>query len=869
LTSGISHSAPANGARAAGLAPVLAGLVYGLAYAAQGWQRPHEAAGAPSAILLEGLMLALLLPFALLLFRRLAGRSMAAFQRHHGAAESRFERVEPWTYGVLLVPAVLFGWGLSPGAAVTIGALSALVASQLLLFVGSLRSTERKHLVTSEHYIAVLFLISGFAALIYQVVWQRILFTTFGVNSESVTVIVSVFMFGLGIGALLGGRLQERFPTRLLGLFLALEIGIGLFGLVSLRVIGWVDAFGGTPSTFGLVLRTYVILGVPTLLMGATLPILVAYLQRYLRNIGKTVGVLYAFNTFGSAMAAMATVTVLFVATGLATTVLIAACCNFLTAGLIYHASRHLAARPPQSAESETRAPAHAQRIPYWLGLALLAAVGFISLSHEILWFRLLGYMTGSAPRVFGLLLAVVLAGIAAGALRAGHRLEQHHEPLREVIKSLGWAALVFYLAIPAVVNSSAVIGSSSGVLLAYVAAGAVAYLCGGILPLLMHLTVQESDSASANRVAWLYFANIVGATLGPLFTGFFLLDRFTLEGNVVLLTALTVTVMLGLAATGPVQRARRVALAAATAAASVLALIAHGFLYAGHLEKIQYASYDYKPFKHKVEDRSGIIAVAPGGSDIMYGNGAYDGRFNLDPVANSNGITRAYMIAALHPRPRKVLEIGLSTGSWTRVISMHEGVESMKVVEIGRSYPDVIRRYPDIAPILSDPKISIILDDGRRWLKHHPDEKFDVIVMNTTYHWRSNMTNLLSREFLELCRRHLNPGGVLYYNTTSSPDVVHTAAHVFQHVTMFQNFVAASDSPFDLPAEQRRRNLLRFKSNTGAPVFEAGPNHQRTLNNLAAHPLPDLRSGMLARPDLMLITDDNMAVEYKVGQNR
>lgn len=211
-----------------------------------------------------------------------------------------------------------------------------------------------------------------------------------------------------------------------------------------------------------------------------------------------------------------------------------------------------------------------------------------------------------------------------------------------------------------------------------------------------------------------------------------------------------------------------------------------------------------------------------------------------------------------------EVLEIGLSTGSWTWVLSRLESVRHLTVVEINRDYPQVASRYQPIASILSDPKVTIEIDDARRWLRNHPDRKFDLIVMNTTYHWRSNSTNLLSREFLELARLHLNPGGVIDYNTTGSKDVLRTAAQVFSHVTMVSNFVAASDAPFDQSAGERRSNLLRFIGTDGKPLLQQDDPHRGKLAEFTAWPLPDMRDETLHDPLLRVVTDDNMAVEYK-----
>lgn len=177
--------------------------------------------------------------------------------------------------------------------------------------------------------IYLVFLVSGFSALLYQIVWQRSLFALFGINIESVTLIVTAFMLGLGLGSLAGGHLSKRTTKPLLA-FGLIEGAIGAFGLVSLplfRGIGdWlVDATPGAIAvvTFGLVL-------VPTLLMGATLPLLVGYRVQLSGNVGRSVGVLYFVNTAGSAVAAFAAPIVLFGALGQGATVRVAASLNLV-----------------------------------------------------------------------------------------------------------------------------------------------------------------------------------------------------------------------------------------------------------------------------------------------------------------------------------------------------------------------------------------------------------------------------------------------------------------------------------------------------------------------------------------------------------
>jgi spermidine synthase len=168
--------------------------------------------------------------------------------------------------------------------------------------------------------------------------------------------------------------------------------------------------------------------------------------------------------------------------------------------------------------------------------------------------------------------------------------------------------------------------------------------------------------------------------------------------------------------------------------------------------------------FAQVVETRSGVITVADDGS--VYGGGAYDGVVNTSLENNDkNGIVRAYVVGALHPRPRDLLMVGLASGSWAQVAANLPGVERMTIIEINPGYIEVVKRHPEVASLLQNPKVTIVFDDGRRWLRRHPERRFDVIVMNTTHHWRSHATNILSAEFMEMARGHLLPGGIFYCN--------------------------------------------------------------------------------------------------------
>jgi predicted membrane-bound spermidine synthase len=175
---------------------------------------------------------------------------------------------------------------------------------------------------------------SGFAALMYQIVWQRVLFAAFGVNVEAVTVVVTAFLAGLGCGSLLGGWLAKAGSTALLRGFGILEASIGLFGVISLPFFRWIGEITLTldPVTRGGVMAAIVML--PTTLMGATLPLLVGYLVRSTGNVGRAVGMLYFVNTAGSALAAFSAVILILRLLGESRSTFLAAAIN-LSIGIV------------------------------------------------------------------------------------------------------------------------------------------------------------------------------------------------------------------------------------------------------------------------------------------------------------------------------------------------------------------------------------------------------------------------------------------------------------------------------------------------------------------------------------------------------
>lgn len=184
-------------------------------------------------------------------------------------------------------------------------------------------------------FVYAAFLLSGFAALTYQVVWQRSLEAIYGVNIESVTIVVAAFMLGLGLGSFAGGKVSERPGQPLLAWFGAIEVTIGLYGAVSLGLFHAVGAATAGMSGVVTFSSTFALVLVPTALMGSTLPLLVAHTVRHEGNVGRSVGMLYFTNTLGSAVASFATAVLLLGKLGQGRTVMVAVACNVLAGGSV------------------------------------------------------------------------------------------------------------------------------------------------------------------------------------------------------------------------------------------------------------------------------------------------------------------------------------------------------------------------------------------------------------------------------------------------------------------------------------------------------------------------------------------------------
>ena len=537
-------------------------------------------------------------------------------------------------------------------------------------------------------FLYPLFFTSGIPALLYQVVWQRSLFTIYGTNTQSATAVVAAFLLGLGLGAFVGGWAASRWPIQLLIIYGVIEFVIGLFGFVSLQIFDWVGLRFTAASMAQTGIVAFALVVLPTLLMGATLPILVAFLVGHRGHVGSGVGILYFVNTLGSAFACILAAEFLMEALGQRGTIAVAATLNFVVGGgaiilgcmlrsgedadkqARQEAARRVGAfvlSKPRAARLADASPTHARLVP----TALLAAAAVTALVCS----PGMALVPATAPSWLALPLVMLVAGL--------------------------WAAL---------------------------------------FPVIAHLSVAPDRDVGAG-IGRLYLANVVGAVAGCLFTGFVLMDHLATRELTIALTVVGVAIAWVLWSDAGARP-----MLAATAGLSVLC-VALGFaaipLYADLYQRLLYRRpvSDSKRFDHLVETKGGVAAVTHEG--IIYGGGVYDGRVSIDFVDDVNGIFRPFSVSAFHSAPRRVLMIGLSGGAWAEVVANHPQLDELVVVEINPGYLKLIPSYPVVADLLANPRVKIVVDDGRRWLRNHRGQGFDVVIMNTTFHWRSFASNV------------------------------------------------------------------------------------------------------------------------------
>jgi predicted membrane-bound spermidine synthase len=640
---------------------------------------------------------------------------------------------------------------------------------------------------------AALYLVSGVAALVYQVAWQRILALYTGVGLYSVAVIVASFLAGLGAGSHLGGLWSARLGRRAaVRRFALVEVSVGAFGIASPWVYyDWLYPIAARlpiPSWPATLVHLAAV-GPPTLLMGISLPLLTRAVVPGVREAGRSVGLLYALNMGGGGLGALVTPWVLVPRFGIRGA-LVCAGLGSLMVGLggwaLLRRVRDDAPSPLASGEAEPPVaaagagePPARQPFAHWLWL--YAFSGFIALSLEIVWFRILDVAVKSTAFTFGTVLAIYLLGSTTGCLLGIRLLERIGRPLRAfllaqcamlVATSLGLLLLAH--ALPGEVFFTTYwrgylffdLGQASDgaqvarlyLFLPVLLFGLPTVLMGFSFPVLQR-AVHDDVRTSGRKVGLLQAANIAGCVAGSLLVG------LVAVGALGTATTARTLVLAGVVFAGLGWRRYGRAFAA-----PLLLIVALGVALPNRPALWQ-RLHGLPPDDTRAlfdEDATGVVALTeePRESHWRYRlsiNGKGNSWF---PFGGSHTALGA-VPAIVHPLPRRVAIVGLGSGDTAWAAACRPETESVTVVELSSPQPRILRRllerepFPDLARFLDDPRVRIRIADGRQVLQSEPDT-YDLIEADAIWPAAAGSGNLYSLEFFELCARRLRPGGVV-----------------------------------------------------------------------------------------------------------
>jgi predicted membrane-bound spermidine synthase len=497
--------------------------------------------------------------------------------------------------------------------------------------------------------------------------------------------------------------------------------------------------------------------------------------------------------------------------------------------------------------------------------------IGFVSLGMEIIWMHIVAFVGHGAPQSFSFVLSAFLIGIAIGA-SFSKGLQRRADDLWLLLSKLlnvavavnlgGICFFVFMTTVSRAFGSELGDGLIPAGLLIISSAATMAIL----FPIVHHLAAADQKKSIGWSISLVYGANILGSALGPVCVGLFLIDAIGTQRTILVLQfILPMSSLVCLAfSKSKLSERRKLAL---TSLLPCLALLAFFLIPAQTIYSLAASQVKEKNPNEIIETGRGVVSVykTEDGKAIIYGGNVYDGTTNLDPLTNANGIDRIVILAALHPHPAHILVIGLSSGSWVTLLTTFPDLQSMDVVEINDGYLKLIQDYPAQQKAIHDPRVHVHIADGRKWLREY-GQIYDLIVMNTTYNWRSYSTNLLSAEMMQLMNRHLASKGLITFNTTGSADTVATAASVFPYTRLRKNFVIAGNFDFlkNYAVDQAAKKLLSLTLD-GQMLYQASA---ETAEQHASEPfltLNEVEAKFPRKPEI--ITQDNMITEFKYGR--
>jgi spermidine synthase len=740
-------------------------------------------------------------------------------------------------------------------------------------------------------YLLVLlcFFFSGFAGLLYETAWTREFSFVFGTSNLAVATVLAAYMGGLSLGAAIAARSMHRIRRPVLAYGL-LELGIAASAIAVPYLIravtllyrplflnaGILPGEGGPASALFYGAASFLILGIPTTLMGATLPMLARHAVQSESQIGRRIGTLYAVNTAGAIAGTIATAFLLLPELGLRLTVWSGASLNalvFVAAALLARGARTFQAEPAPAAGGglEVRAA---------LVLAVAFASSVASFTYENIWFRLFEHVLGASIYAFSTMLAGFLIGIALGGALAAPLARTQRGSARGLALTQIGAALFSFVAFAFVdhlpewalkVNQPGLLGVLTR---ASVAAAMLlpSTLCiGASFPFAVRALAEDVEAA-ARTSARVYAWNTLGAIVGSVSAGFFVIPTLGFERTLV------ATVLLNLLAAGLASAATRPLLrpALALAAASALALIAvrpdtpWGVISTSTLaldvsHRARGAEVDPNTVLYYGVGRSSTVLLFEEDDGWrLRNNGLPEAVIEKKGAVPRNSLTARWlsMLPAFAPSaPRDLLVIGLGGG--VVVEDVPDTFERIDVIELEPEVVDANRRVADIRnrDPLADPRLHVLVNDARGALML-TDLRYGAIVSQPSHPWTAGASHLYTRDFFEQVRGRLAPGGVFvqwmglqFVDESLLRSLIATLLDVYPHVRLYQAdpgsilFVSSSE-PLDLESQVER--VLPRDPETFAKYGV------RVTEDLAAALVLDEAGARKVSEGARLITDDH-----------
>ena len=711
--------------------------------------------------------------------------------------------------------------------------------------------------------LCLLFFASGVCGLTYQVLWLRLLALVFGVTVHAASTVLASFMAGLALGAVLAERLARRGQP--LRVFSILEAGIAASALSTPALLALAAQLYRplselAPDSLALLtvarfVCSSAVLLVPTVLMGATLPVL-SHAPIVRTASGPRLGALYAVNTAGALTGALLTGYVLIGGLGIQRTFYLAAALNLLVAaGAWWLGRREGVVEPVANAPLSATAAATSDAVPASTVLVVMAVSGFASLALEIVWFRILVQFLPATIYAFTTMLATVLAGIAGGSALAARHLATPRAWGATLAWVQGATSIVVLLSLAFLGASYAAGWQTSG--LTQAAAAAIlpaSLLMGYAFPVALTLWTRTAGNAE-RPVGVLYSANVLGGIAGAVVGGFVLLPRLGSRRALIALAALYLLTSLAMF----LPRRRWVpALALAALFAGAARLVPDPFDVTlarrhGQSERIFWR-------EEGVQTSVSIHTGAFRGW-LMYLDGLHQASDAPEMVRLHRLIGHLPMV--LHPNPKRSLVVGLGGGATPGAVSQHD--TRVTVIELSDSVRKGAEFFRHVNyEVLNRENVTLRVDDGRNFLARTRD-RFDVATADLIQPEHAGAGNLYSRQYFTLVRNALADGGLAlqwigHRSEAQYKLIMRTFLDVFPHTTLWLDGQLMVGSMTPLTITPALVDAKRARPETRLALDEVGLDSFATLASWYVAGPDELRAFVGDGP---VLTDDRPIVEY------